>query len=132
MQSIQGVPSDRGLGFIFDLDKGFGFSTALPTFSEIKINLTPCMLNINFSLHKVHMQCRIIMRMNACSTQVLIDHSLQFLGGWYEQRTVPIPILQPEGFSCGYSIYGETGSESSIHEWHIQTMPKVDFICLHC
>ena len=90
------------------------------------------MLNIKFSLHEVNVPCQTIMRVNTCSTQVLIDHSRQFLGGWYEQRTVPLPILQPKGFSCGYSIYGETGSESSIHEWHIQTMPKVHFISQNC
>ena len=50
---------------------------------------------------------------------------LQFLGGWYEQRTVRVPLLQPSGMSCGYSIYGEDGTKDSIHEWHIQTMPKV-------
>ena len=44
----------------------------------------------------------------------------QFLGGWYVQAAVPIPVVQPEGVSCAYSIYGEDGSKNSMHDWHIQ------------
>ena len=48
----------------------------------------------------------------------------QFLGGWYVQAAVPIPIVQPDGVTCAYSIYGEDGSKSSIHDWHIQVGPS--------
>ena len=47
----------------------------------------------------------------------------QFLGGWYVHAAVPIPIVQPDGVTCAYSIYGEDGSKTSMHDWHIQGGP---------
>ena len=46
------------------------------------------------------------------------------MGGWFLQSAIPVPVLQPEGVSCVYSIYGEDGSGSALHDWTIMTAPK--------